>query len=192
MKNKDTLIACGIFRKELEAVLPAENGIDVHWLDAAFHANADRMKADLELAIAGHKAGPGDGIRFLFGNGCHPDICSIAEGCGASLPPVKNCIQAIIGPEKEKKLEANRMMMVTPAWITAWPDIMEGLGWDAVDVRINLGRYDRILLLNAGVAPVSDEEILTFYDLAQVPIEIEPIDLEYFRGLFYKVLEDHS
>jgi hypothetical protein len=37
----------------------------------------------------------------------------------------------------------------------------------------NLGRYDRILLLDPGIDPLSDEEILMFFDLTRIPIEIE-------------------
>lgn len=184
------LIACGIFRHELESVLPAENGVAVHWLDAALHADAQRMKAALDNAIAVHQAHSAARIRFLFGNGCHPDIDKVAEDCGSCIPPVMNCIQAIIGPDRTRQLEADRTMVITPAWITAWPDIMKGLGWDEVDVRINLGRYDRIVLIDSGVAPVSDEAILAFYDLVQVPVEIEPADLEFFKNLVDQILND--
>jgi len=180
METGKSLIACGIFRHELESVLPAENGIAVHWLDAALHADAERMKEALLRAVAVHQAQSVDRIRFLFGNGCHPDIGKVAEGCGGFIPPVKNCIQAIIGPQRTRQLEADRTMVITPGWIMAWPDIMKGLGWDEVDVRINLGRYDRIVLIDAGAEPVSDEAILAFYDLVQVPVEIEPADLVYF------------
>ena len=189
MGTGTTLIACGIFRHELESVLTAENGIAVHWLDAALHADAERMKAALDHAVAVHQAHSPDRIRFLFGNGCHPDIGKVVEGCGSCIPPVKNCIQAIIGPHRTRQLETDRTMVITPGWITAWPDIMKGLGWDEVDVRINLGRYDRIVLIDAGVSPVSDETILAFYDLVQVPVEIEPAGLTYFKNLVEHILE---
>ena len=190
MGTGKSLIACGIFRHELESVLAAENGIAVYWLDAALHADARRMRAALDQAIEVHRSYSAEAIRFLLGNGCHPDICKVAGDCGSRIPPVKNCIQAIIGPQKTRQLEEARTMVITPGWITAWSDIMEGLGWDEVDVRINLGRYDRIVLIDTGVAPVSDEAILAFYDLVQVPIEIEPEDLEYFKNLVDQVLND--
>jgi len=96
--------------------------------------------------------------------------------------------KSFIGPEKTKQLEANRTMVITPGWITAWSGIMAGLGWDEVDVRINLGRYDRILLLDSGIVPINDEEILAFYDLVQVPIGIECVELTYFRNLIGRIL----
>ena len=188
MRNGTSLIACKIFEHELNKVLSPDTDATIHWIDAALHANPDRMKKELSDAITAAENDRVDDICFLFGNGCHPDIWEITESCGAQLPSVKNCIQAIIGPEKTKQLEANRTMVITPGWITAWPGIMAGLGWDEVDVRINLGRYDRILLLDPGIVPISDEEILAFYDLVQVPVEIEPVDLTYFRHLIGRIL----
>jgi len=188
MRNKKSLIACKIFEHELNKVLSPDTDVAIHWIDAALHANPDRMKKELTDAITTAGNNRMDDICFLFGNGCHPDIREITESCGAQLPSVKNCIQAIIGPEKTKQLEANRTMVITPGWITAWPGIMAGLGWDEVDARINLGRYDRILLLDPGIVPLNDEEILAFYDLVQVPIEIEPVDLTYFRHLIGRIL----
>ena len=192
MEHQKTLVACEIFRKELEQVLPRHSGTTVYWLDAALHANAERMKAELERAINEIRDACRGSIHFLFGNGCHPDICQIATDCGAQIPGVNNCIQALVGPTETKRLEANRTMVVTPAWIAAWPGIMDGLGWDEVDVRINMGRYDRILLLDSGAVPIKDEEILAFYDLVQVPIEIEQVDLSYFTNLLSQVLGDSN
>ena len=188
MRNGTSLIACKIFEHELNKVLSPDTDLTIHWIDAALHANPDRMKKELTDAITAVENDRMDDICLLFGNGCHPDIREITESCGAQLPSVKNCIQAIIGPEKTKQLEANRTMVITPGWITAWPGIMAGLGWDEVDVRINLGRYDRILLLDPGIVPINDEKILAFYDLVQVPVEIEQVDLTYFRHLIGEIL----
>jgi len=63
------------------------------------------------------------------------------------------------------------------------------MGWDEVDVRINLGRYQRILLLEPGLNPLNDEEILTFFDLVQVPIEVEPLELHHFRSTLTELLD---
>lgn len=74
-------------------------------------------------------------------------------------------------------------MIMTPGWVRAWPSIMKGLGWDEVDVRTNLGRYERILLVDPGLDPLTEEEIIDFFDLTQVPIECEPLDLQHFKNV---------
>lgn len=187
MKEKKNLIACKIFEDELGSLLSLNQDLRVHWIDAALHADSDRMKQELDSVI-GTVTGDLGKLCFLFGSGCHPDMSSITESCGAKLPTGKNCIHLLVGPERTKQLEENRTMVITPGWLKAWPAIMEGLGWDEVDVRINIGIYDRIVLLDPGIITISDEEILEFYELVQVPIEIEEINLIYFRKVIEQLL----
>ena len=184
MKN---LIACGIFKTELETILRDRTDIIVHWIDAALHADPDKMEEELATAIDSIPS-KGDDIVFLFGNGCHPDICTIAGNCGVDLFEEKNCIHAFLGVEQTKELEKERTMIISPGWLEAWQGINDRLGWDEVDVRINMGRYDRILILDPGIEPISDEAILEFYDLVQVPVEIMAITLDCFREFVAKTI----
>ena len=85
-------------------------------------------------------------------------------------------------------LQQNRTMVITPGWIRFFPNLMAEAGWDEVDVRQNFGRYDRFLLMDTGINPLSEEEILAFYDLTQVPIEIQQISLDHFRAKLIEVL----
>ena len=181
MITPKTLIACRIFGDELQAVLPATSDLKVVWIEAALHADLNRLEEALQTALT-ETAAAGAEAWLLLGAGCHPDIAKLAGEYGARLSPVKNCLEAFLGA-KQKELEINGTMIMTPGWIRAWPDIMASLGWDAVDVRQNLGRYNRILLLEPGINPLTDEEILAFFDLIQVPIDIEPLDLTDFQNL---------
>lgn len=71
---------------------------------------------------------------------------------------------------------------LSPGWLDHWERIFKtGLGWDSIDARQNLGFYDRILLLDAGVSPLSDERILEFYEYCQVPVEILSVKLDYLK-----------
>ena len=149
------------------------------WLKAALHADLPALETALKQAV---ERGRGDGgdVYLMYGTGCHPLLSTWVKEAGIRSAPVKNCIEAFCG-ERTAALEADRTMIMTPGWVRAWPGIMTALGWDEVDVRINLGRYDRILLFEPGLDPLSDEEIITFFDLVQVPIEVEPLDLDHFR-----------
>jgi hypothetical protein len=83
-------------------------------------------------------------------------------------------------------------MLVTPAWIRkvwfAEDGIRKHLGWDDTDFRINFGIYDRILVMDFGLAPLSDEEILDAFSVVEVPIECESFDLEHFERVFLDFL----
>lgn len=176
------IIACGIFKNELKAIINDEAGLNIHWIDAALHANPERMEKEISAAIASHTSN-NDNIRLLFGNGCHPDMAAFAATCGAAkLCREKNCIQAFLGIERTQEIEKHRTMIVSPGWLEAWQDIMKGLGWDEIDVRINMGRYDRIVLLDPGLSTITDEMIIEFFDLAQVPVETMEITLDTFKA----------
>ncbi len=54
--------------------------------------------------------------------------------------------------------------------------------------RINLGRYARILVIDPSLNSLSDEEVLAFFDLAQVPVEVVHLAL----GLFRDTMARHS
>jgi hypothetical protein len=187
MNERKILIACNVFEKELQACLPAEDRPEIIWIDAGLHADLHRLEEQLTKALEESKVEETE-VQVFFGSGCHPDICRLSRRFGAGIAPVKNCIEAFCG-ENAKRLEENRTMIMTPGWVRAWPRIMAALGWDEVDVRINLGRYDRILLLDAGVDPLREEEILSFFDLVQVPVEVEALDLEHFKCTLTAILQ---
>jgi hypothetical protein len=186
MTTPKILIACKIFFDELRSVLPSSPDLKIVWIDAALHANLDRLEGELKTVLAQEAVG-GAEVQILLGVGCHPDIVKLAKDYGAHLPPIKNCIEAFLGM-RQKELEKNGTIIMTPGWIRAWPDIMASLGWDEVDVRQNLGRYNRILLLEPGISPLTDEEILAFFDLIQVPIDIETLDLTNFQDVIGSML----
>ena len=187
MEKRIVLVACRIFERELMATLPPNEDIEVVWIDAALHADLPKLEEKLVGELSNGRLVDSE-VRLLFGSGCHPDMCRLARRFGAGLAPVKNCIEAFCGA-RTKELEANRTMVMTPGWIRVWPEIMKALGWDAVDARINLGIYDRILLMDAGVDPLSEEEILAFFDVTQVPVEMEVLDLNHFRTTIDKILK---
>ena len=186
MASHRILIACRVFEDELQHLLPPKTDLQILWLDAALHADLERLERALTAALS-QALEAGAEVQLFLGTGCHPDIIGLAQKFGAKLSPVKNCLEAFVGLQ-QKELEEDRTMLMTPGWIRAWPDIMRALGWDQVDVRINLGRYNRILLLEPGVNPLSDEEILTFFDLTQVPIEVQPLDLGNFQQLIDQMI----
>jgi Protein of unknown function (DUF1638) len=186
MKKPHILIACRIFTDELESIIPPGTDLEVVWIDAALHADLARLEIELGEALAKAKT-PAADIRILLGHGCHPEMSQIVGKYGAKILSVKNCIEAFVG-ERVKELEENRTMIMTPGWVRAWPAMMKALGWNEVDFRINLGRYDRILILDAMIHPLTEEEILNFFDLCQVPLEIEPLDLSHFKHLLEEFL----
>jgi len=193
MKNKRVLIACRIFEEEIDHILNQEQDsleVSVLWVDAGLHANLELLEKELASAIDRAKALEQGEVRVLFGRGCLPQIQDLTDGKGVDVSSVQNCLSAFLGEEGVRELEQNRTMLMTPTWVRAWPDNMRRIsGWSEVDFRTNLGRYERILVLDSGINPLNDDEILEFFDLVQVPVEFEVLNLDHFRRTLHAILE---
>ncbi len=180
------IVACGIFRDELRAVL-ADRSAEILWLDPLLHIDQDKMFSDISHIVTGGDCSRD--VRLFVGNACHPKMDTLAHGCGCCTAPFKNCIEAFTGEQRQRELEAGRTMLITPGWVRAWLGRRTNTGWDAAEMRLQHGRYDRILLLEPGINPVEEEEILQLFDLIRVPIEIAPLELDHFKKTVQAIIK---
>ena len=187
---KHHLISCPVFAKELAAIL-AQLSLDpaLHLMNYKVHLSSRDMEQELDRAIlAGRDVG--GAISLLVGQECQAQqpISHIAENCKGRLPAERNCIDIFLGHERALALQENRTTIMTPGWIEMFnKSIAEGF-WTVEDARINLGWYDKILLLDTGLEPLTDEMILEFFELTQVPIEILPVSLDHFKKVVLQLL----
>jgi hypothetical protein len=160
--------------------------VDIAYLDAGLHVDLDKLAGSLTGALNDMA---GSDAVLLIGNECHPEMEQLAAAHGRRLVKAKNCIEMILGDKMTELNSEARTFYLTSGWLENWRKIfVEGLKWDQIDARQNFGFYDRLLLLDTGLAPIDDEKILEFYDYTQVPVEIMPIDLDNFRRLLEETL----
>jgi hypothetical protein len=179
------LLSCGIFKYELEAIRPQleqELGAELaaRFLPPALDLNFNRLEESLRQDLSDSKAS----TALLYGCMCHPNMTALAKELNAVLPAPSNCLQMFISPERREQLEnGETVFFLTLGGLRQWKDIyIDGHGWDDVDGRINFGYIDKIILLDSGAFQYSDEELFDFFEYTQTPIEVEPIDLEYFKN----------
>ena len=185
------LIACPIFRKELESVLKdLKRTVQINYMHYTIHNNPLRMEEELQENLA-DVSNSGKEVRFLVGRHCNckREIAEVVQDCGGKIPQARNCIDMLIGDERARKLQKNRTSLMTPAWIRMINQSIADGNWTVADARVNLGWYDKILILDTGVDHLSDEEIMEFYDLTQVEIETLAVDLNHFKGLLQELLQ---
>ncbi|MDR2487750.1 MAG: DUF1638 domain-containing protein [Clostridiales Family XIII bacterium] len=192
-----TILACGIFRPEIERVLPQVmkqfegHDVELRFMEAALHVDDRKLEETVsgELAEAGQESG-GKTV-LLYGKMCHPEMQRMAGGANAALPQAANCIELLLDPARKKALdESEEIFYLTSGWLASWEEIFrKGLRWDEVDARINFGRYDRILVLDDGCFPIDEETLFAFFDYAQKPVEVEPVDLTYFQDTLARLIE---
>ena len=191
MEKKVTLIACSIFQEELEHILKQDQpGLTINWLEVGLHDNIERLEEELGRQLEGCRS-EGTEAGFLYGWACLPEMKKFAESRGVKYLGAKNCLAALVGDDKLKELEQNRTLVASPGWVRKmWLGRAgSATGWTADDYRMQFGRYDLILVLDPGLNPLSDEEIITCFDLIQVPIETRPCDLEHFKTAFGSLID---
>jgi hypothetical protein len=170
------IIACNIFRHEMEAAAPEVAG-QTTWLPAGLHVDFGRLKEALDGAIGGHEQ-----VVCLYGAACHPDMDELVAAHSGRCLPGKDCVAAFLPDEQRRELERRKAFVMTPGWLRNWREIFrEGLGWDEVDARQNFGLYDVVILLDFGLEPIDDVAVLEFFDYVNTPVEIVPADLAYFQ-----------
>lgn len=185
MLSGKKLLCCGILRHELEHLLGDQN-FNITYLDAALHVDFDKLAQSVTAGLRDM----GDGYNpVVIGNQCHPEMEQMVAKYGGRVIRAKSCIEMLLG-EKMAELDAEaKTFYLTSGWLENWRQIFrEGLGWDAIDARQNFGYYDRILLLDTGIIPIDDIDLLEFYDYAQVPVEIVSVDLNNLRQLLDQLL----
>ncbi len=187
-----TLIACPIFQKELEHVLNELKLVfHIDYMHYSIHNNPMKMEEQLQAGVEKASRQKTDKVCFLVGRHCKGkrDVIQVVNDCGGRIPQAKNCIDMLIGDTLVQSLQKKRTSLMTPAWIKMINKSINDGQWTVTDARLNLGWYNKILILDTGVDPLSDEQIVEFYDLIQVEIEVLPVTLCHFKALLEKLLQ---
>jgi hypothetical protein len=175
------IISCSVFRAELEHVLG--DGTEVDWLPAGLHVSEGRLGEAIAAALDGTH-----GAACVYG-ACFPDIDVVLEERGARRLPARNCVEAFLSKD-EREAFGDRAYILSPGYLREWRSIfIDGHGWDEIDGRINFGMYDTIVLLDFGLEPIDDIDVLEFFDFTQTPIDIVPATLDYFTSRVVELLD---
>ncbi len=185
------ILCCGILKPELEFILREQNlKVDnVNFLETALHVDFELLAGSLLSSL--RRIGSKDTV-LVIGTQCHPEMERMTAQQGVQIVRARNCIEMLLGPQKMAALDAEaKTFYLSPGWLENWRRIfIQGLQWDTVDARLNFGFYDRLLVLDTGVTPINEEQVLEFFDYTQVPVEVMPVDLTNFRQLLEEVLND--
>ena len=100
------------------------------------------------------------------------DMQEVVEEYKGKTPKARNCIDMILGGKLTNKLGKNRTSLMTPAWIKMITTSIAEDRWTVTNARLSPGWYNKNLILDTDVYPLTDEENTEFYDLVQVKIDI--------------------
>jgi len=186
-----SIIACGIFEKEIEA-LRSEIGFpfEAHYLGAGLHVDFGDLKEALVAELDKCKTNDSEGTIVVYGQ-CHPDIEEIIKPYQAALTACQNCVDAFITRRGlENKAKDGLFFYLSPGWLDAWKDIFRRLNWNQEVARMQMGSFRGSVYLDTlKDAPAREEELLEFFDFTNLPFEIMPVDLGHFKSLIINAKE---
>jgi len=186
-----SIIACGIFEKEIEALRPVLGfPFEAHYLGAGLHVDFGDLKEALVAELDKCKTNDSEGTIVVYGQ-CHPDIEEIIKPYQAALTACQNCVDAFITRKgMENKAKDGLFFYLSPGWLDAWKDIFRRLNWDQEVARMQMGSFRGSVYLDTlKDAPAREEELLEFFDFTNLPFEIMPVDLGYFKSLIVNAKE---
>ncbi|MDR3324728.1 MAG: DUF1638 domain-containing protein [Spirochaetaceae bacterium] len=180
------IVACGIFRPELEKILPeikkelGEEDIPVVFLSPALHLDNNKMADEIIKQLDATKP---QKTVLLYGSMCHTNLASIVNGRPVAHPQEKNCIELILSAERKEEIDkSGNVFYLSCGWLKYWREIFQH-GMEAL-------ACDRIVALDCGLGAISDEEMLEFSDCIHAPIEIEEISLDHFKETVLRICKE--
>ena len=186
-----TIIACGIFKDEIER-LSADMAIPfkVRYLGPGLHVDFDELKDALEEELKRASSDGSQGIIVAYGQ-CHPKIDEIMKPYHAALMDCQNCVDAFISRQAvEKKACEGLFFYLSPGWLDAWKDIFRCMNWGVEEARMGMGSFRGSVYLDTlKDASRREMDLLEFFDFTNLPFQIMPVDLGYFRSLIVKAKE---
>jgi hypothetical protein len=183
-----SIVSCGIFRYELEKILPeveAELGtrIAVDFLAPALDVNAALLEKSVAEKLELYKD---QKSILLYGGMCHTEWARITKNNDVVFPKkCANCIEILLGPDKKKELDAEgNIYFLSSGGLKQWKEIyLQGHGWDDADARVNFGYFEKIIVLDSGIFEIKDEDLFEFFEFTQVPVELMKISLDHFKSV---------
>ena len=119
------VVACGIFRREMEALRPADRGVAVEYLDQSLHRTPERMTGAVQDAV--DRAARHATLEIVLGYGlCSNGTVGVrAPEQGLLVPRIHDCIGLFLGSRKAYDRAFTKQpgtYYLTPGWIAEEKD----------------------------------------------------------------------
>jgi len=179
--TKITCLACGVFRKELEALV--SQGLldfDIRFLESMLHMNPAKLERVMDKAMP---AGSTDNFLLLYGD-CQPGMHEMQTRENATKVAGMNCCEIFLGKEVYRRLQKEKAFIFLPEWAERWQEVFtHELGFNKPEnAQAFLKEHlDKLVYIDTGVVPIPNktlQDIAIFFDM---PFEILHISLDILR-----------
>jgi GAF domain-containing protein len=198
MTHKLCVLVCEFLGKEALAVIESEGLDDV--VVATFPARCGRPQIawdELAPIIQGH--GECDQVHVL-GGCCVAGLSDSPEELEHAphehrhfVHRVEQCFYPLAGRDIIDNYIAEGAYLLTPGWLAHWRRRVEELGFDSKQSGQAVREFFsesamRLVLLDTGTDPKSDERLQEFADFVGLAFDTLPVGLDFFRLFLTKIV----
>lgn len=191
------ILACSVFEPELEKVLSDiknkklfEDNIKVTYLHFGLHTNLDKLEKDVTASLDKLTL-EYDQVIILYGSKCHYRFFEFLKKYNniITIKPA-NCLEAIIGDKVVESYVEGKDIYLTSGWVEKFDELNEfSNSVDNYDRLNQFGMYENAIIGDTGVIKITDEMIFDLYEKIQVPVEVEPVDINIFENLIIDAIK---
>lgn len=179
------VLACDAFLYELEKV--KENfacELKVKYLSQKLHVDFDKLKQKVSIELEKDKYD-----ILLYGSKCHPDFPSFLPYNIQRIEEV-NCIHALTGWNTENH---SRTFFLNPLQVKNWQTFFaydQKRHEEKIAFKENFCKYcDNAIFMDTGTHKINKEQLTFFSQATGLPVQVEIIELEYFRQTLNKTIK---
>ena len=182
------ILACSVFEPELEKVLSDienkklfEDNIEVTYLHFGLHTNLDKLEKDVTDSLDKLTL-EYDKVIVLYGSKCHYRFFEFLKKYDniVTIKPA-NCLEAYV---------ESKDIYLTSGWVEKFDELNEfSNAVDNYDRLNQFGMYENAIIGDTGVIEITDDMIFELYEKIQVPVEVEPVDINIFENLIIDAIQ---
>jgi len=176
-----TIIACGIFRKELAALGYSRKGAEkLVCLNSMLHMRPSM----LDELLGGMLHGKALRHLLVYGD-CCPHMDEFARRADVHRVEGVNCCEIVLGRDRYRELRRAGAFFFMPEWTRRWERVFKKeLGFATPETAQEFMRdmHTRIIFLDTGVDEVPEDTLADIKAYLDMPMEVYPAGLDHLEA----------
>ncbi len=188
--HKPSIIACSIFRKEIESIKMnqlKENPI--HYLDSMLHMNPNLLDQTMKAAV-NEELSSGNNVAIIYGE-CHACMNELEAAHDTKRIAGMNCIEIFLGKEQYRKLRKEGAFFLLPEWCERWREVFEKqLGLNMENAQSFMQEmHTQLIYIDTGIIPVPELTLKEISKFTGLPYSILSISLNNLKEAIINLLD---
>lgn len=176
--SKRSIIACSIFKKEIESLkMDKLKGDSIEYLDSMLHMTPKLLDKKMEYSVK-KEIDKGNKVAIIYGE-CHACMNKLEADLMTKRIKGMNCIEIFLGKEQYRMLRKEGAFFLLPEWCERWREVFEKqLGLNIENAHTFMQEmHSKLLYIDTGITPVPDSTLKEISAYTGLPYSILPISL---------------